>query len=277
MAGVRLPARKLTHDHSAVANRPPTLLEIALRRERLSLAVVLVGIPLACWIWIVVMARDMYGPMTGSSAWMMTLVWDAPRLLLLWVMWAAMMAGMMLPSAAPLVLLYAGAARRRASESRPTLAIHALAAGYLVVWACFSVGATILQRTLSRLLLLTPMMEPATPVAGAVVLLIAGVYQLTPLKRVCLHACRSPLAFLTHQWRPGVSGAFRMGVEHGLYCLGCCWALMLLLFAGGVMNLAVIVALTAWVIVEKLAPFGEQSARVSGALLIALAGWILFR
>jgi predicted metal-binding membrane protein len=121
------------------------------------------------------------------------------------------------------------------------------------------------------------MMEPATPVAGAVVLLIAGVYQLTPLKRACLHACRSPLAFLTRQWRLGVSGAFRMGVEHGLYCLGCCWALMLVLFAGGVMNLAVIVALTVWVVVEKLAPFGEQSARVSGALLIALAGWILFR
>jgi predicted metal-binding membrane protein len=253
------------------------MLETALRHDRLSLAVVLIGIPLACWLWIVTMARDMYGPMTGSSAWMMSMVWDTPRLLLLWAMWAAMMAAMMMPSAAPLVLLYAMSARRRGHESRPALAIYALAAGYLVVWGSFSVGATALQRGLSRLLLLTPMMEPATPVAGAVVLLIAGLYQLTPLKRACLRACRSPLDFLMRDWRMGPSGAFQMGLRHGLYCLGCCWALMLLLFAGGVMNLAVIVALTAWVIVEKLAPFGEQSARVSGALLVVVAGWMLFR
>ena len=266
----------MTHDSRPVASRA-TLVEIALRHDRVTLAVVLIGIPLACWLWIVVMARDMYGAMTGPSAWMMSVVWDVPRLLLLWAMWAAMMAAMMLPSAAPLVLLYAGAARRRADEARPALAIYALAAGYLIVWASFSVLATLLQRVLSRVLLLTPMMEPATPLVGAVLLLVAGGYQLTPLKQVCLHACRSPLAFLMRRWRRGVAGACRMGIEHGAYCLGCCWGLMLVLFAGGVMNLGVIVALTVWVIVEKLAPFGEQSARIGGALLMASGVWLLLR
>jgi predicted metal-binding membrane protein len=174
------------------------------------------------------------------------------------------------------VLLYAGTARRRPDAGGAALRVYLLAAGYLAVWAVFSVGATALQRLLARLLLLTPMMEPATPVAGAAILAIAGLYQLTPLKRVCLRACRSPLAFLTQHWRTGRAGAFRMGVEHGLYCLGCCWAMMLLLFAGGVMNLAVIIALTVWVIVEKLAPFGERSAPVSGALLLGTAAWMVW-
>jgi predicted metal-binding membrane protein len=115
------------------------------------------------------------------------------------------------------------------------------------------------------------MMEPATPAAGALVLAIAGVYQLTPLKSACLRVCRSPLSYLLQHWRSGAAGAFRLGVRHGAYCVGCCWALMLLLFAGGVMNLVVIVALTVWVLVEKFAPFGEQTARVSGVALLALA------
>jgi predicted metal-binding membrane protein len=106
-------------------------------------------------------------------------------------------------------------------------------------------------------------------------LLIAGVYQMTPLKQVCLRSCRSPLSFLMRRWRSGWIGAYRMGVEHGAYCLGCCWALMLLLFAGGVMNLAVIAALTAWVLVEKLLPMGEHAARASGVLMIGTGVWML--
>jgi predicted metal-binding membrane protein len=124
---------------------------------------------------------------------------------------------------------------------------------------------------------LTPMMEPATPIVAAIILGIAGVYQFLPIKFTCLQACRSPIAFFTQHWRPGIAGAFRMGVRHGLYCLGCCWALMLLLFAGGVMNLLVIVALTVWVIVEKTAPFGEKGARAMGAVLIGMAVWMLVR
>jgi predicted metal-binding membrane protein len=152
-----------------------------------------------------------------------------------------------------------------------------MAAGYLLIWALFSVGATVLQRVLSSALVLTPMMEPATPMAAAAVLAIAGLYQLTPLKSACLRVCRSPLSYLLQHWRSGASGAFRLGLHNGAYCLGCCWALMLLLFVGGVMNLVVIVALTVWVLVEKFAPLGEQTARVSGVALVALAAWMVAR
>ena len=132
-------------------------------------------------------------------------------------------------------------------------------------------GATALPRLLAVGAALRQRRGPATPLAGGVGLAIAGLYQLTPLKNACLRVCRSRLAYLLQQWRSGAVGAFRLGVEHGAYCLGCCWALMLLLFAGGVMNLVVIVALTLWVLVEKFAPLGEQTARVSGAALLALA------
>ena len=248
-----------------------TLLETALRHDR-ALMAVLVLVTLACWMWIALMAHDMYGSMRGASAWMMTNDWDVTHLLLLWAMWAAMMTAMMLPTAAPLVLLFAGALRGR-REHDATLRIYALASGYLVVWAAFSVGATLLQRTLASTLALTPMMEPAQPIIAAALLALAGVYQLTPVKRACLRVCRSPLSFLVQHWRGGSLGAMRLGVDHGLHCLGCCWALMLLLFAGGVMNLVVIVALMLWVLAEKLLPYGEQTARVSGIVLLALAGW----
>lgn len=253
-----------------------TLLELAMKHERPVTATLLVLVPLASWTWIAVMARDMYGTMLGSSAWMMTGTWDVPHLLLLWAMWAVMMTAMMLPSAAPLILLYAGALRTRA-EANAGRQLYAMGAGYVLVWALFSIGATVLQRVLSSTLVLTPMMEPATPVAAAAVLAIAGIYQLTPLKAACLRVCRSPLSYLLQHWRSGAGGAFRLGVDHGGYCLGCCWALMLLLFAGGVMNLVVIVALTAWVLVEKFAPFGEQTARASGVALLALAVWTVSR
>jgi predicted metal-binding membrane protein len=254
-----------------------SLIEVALGHQRRTFALLLLGLPLACWLWVVTMARDMYGPMTGSAAWMMTATWDLPHMLLLWAMWAAMMAGMMLPSAAPIVLLYARAARQRSGTRLATGSIYGLAGGYIFVWALFSVGATILQRALSTWQLLTPMMEPSTRLAAAGLLLVAGLYQLTPLKRACLRSCRTPIAFLASRWRSGVTGAMQMGAEHGAYCLGCCWALMLLLFAGGVMHLAVVVALTVWVAIEKLAPFGEQSARIGGALLLLAAGWTFFR
>lgn len=253
-----------------------TLLESALKHERVVTATLVIVIPLACWTWIAFMAIDMYGSMQGSSAWMMTADWDAAHVLLLLAMWAVMMTAMMLPSAAPLVLLYAGALRTGgdAGVARKT---YAMAAGYLFVWVLFSVLATALQRGLSALLVLTPMMEPATPWAAAALLAIAGVYQLTPLKRACLRVCRSPLAFLLQHWPADTFAAFGLGARHGAYCLGCCWALMLLLFAGGVMNLVVIAVLTLWVLAEKLAPFGEQTAKASGVALLAIALWAAIR
>ena len=211
------------------------------------------------------MARDMYGPMTGASAWMMTPTWDAPHLLLLWAMWAVMMTAMMLPSAAPMILLARGA-------GHPWL----VALGYVALWRS---SASVRPRSSGhwQVVILNPMMEVASPEAGAILLAIAGIYQLTPLKQACLTTCQSPMAFLTRRWRSGPLGAFRMGAEHGIYCVGCCWALMLLLFAGGVMNLTVIVALTLFVAFEKLVPLGAWGSRVSGVLLIAAAVWMLSR
>ncbi|MCC6194385.1 MAG: DUF2182 domain-containing protein [Burkholderiales bacterium] len=256
-------------------SRRGSLLEIALHHER-AVTSVLVLVTLASWTWIAAMAHDMYGSMQGASAWMMTQEWDAARLALLWAMWAVMMTAMMLPSAAPLVLLFAAGLRARDDE-RASRKVYALAGGYLLVWGAFSVAAVILQRMLASLLLLTPMMEPATRTVAALLLALAGIYQLTPLKRACLRVCRSPLSFLMQRWRPGTSGALRLGVAHGFYCLGCCWALMLLLFAGGVMNLFVIVALMLWVLAEKFLPFGEKTAIASGIALVVLAGVIALR
>src|SRR5687768_2667370 len=201
--------------------RPPTVIESGLRYNRTAAVVLMIVLPLVSWMWIVVMARDMYGPMTGASAWMMTAVWDVRHLALLWAMWAVMMLGMMLPSASPMLLLYGGIARRSApAASAASGQIYAFAAGYLVVWAVFSVGATALQRLLSTLLFVSPMMEARGPVVGAVLLFIAGAYQLTPIKQACLRTCQSPLGFLMSRWRPGVAGAFRMGLEHGALCVG---------------------------------------------------------
>ena len=243
-------------------------------RDRVVVLVGLAAVTALCWAWIIPMARDMYGPMSGLSAWMMTDTWDRSHLFLLWAMWAVMMAGMMLPTAAPMLMIYAATARRAGAEPLAMLRVGAMAGGYLATWSAFSVGATLLQRLLSQRLLLTPMMESARPSATAWLLLLAGIYQFTPLKTACLTTCRSPLSLIMQHWRSGASGAFRMGVEQGLYCLGCCWALMLLLFAGGVMNIGVIAALTALVMVEKLTRVGPQAARASGLALIGWAIWL---
>jgi predicted metal-binding membrane protein len=248
-------------------------IESAARHPRAAVLLLLVVTLVPAWAWIAAMAVNMYGSMQGAAAWMMSSTWDWPRVFLLWAMWAVMMAAMMLPAAAPILLLYAGSVRTRGAG---VAGLWLLAAGYVGVWAAFSVAVTALQRMLASMLLLTPMMEPSSARAGSVVLVVAGLYQLTPLKQACLRVCRSPLSFLIQRWRTGRAGAFLMGVEHGLYCLGCCWALMLLLFAGGVMNLTVILALTVWVVVEKVTPFGELGARFAGIALIGTAAWMVY-
>jgi predicted metal-binding membrane protein len=185
-------------------------------------------------------------------------------------MWTAMMVGMMLPSAAPTLLLYGRVVRGTAHRSQK---VGAFALGYAIVWLGFSVAAVFLQLWLRSHLMLSPMME----LSGAgtpVVMCLAGAYQLTRLKRTCLDRC-APAVFIAEHWRTGVNGALRMGVMHGAFCVGCCWALMLLLFAGGVMNLWVIAAIANFILIEKLTPLGLQDGRLSGALLMC-AGISIF-
>ncbi|HZF24974.1 MAG TPA: DUF2182 domain-containing protein [Steroidobacteraceae bacterium] len=250
-----------------------TALETTLKHDRWLTVAALTAVVLLCWLWIVPMARDMYGTMNGPAEWMMSGVWDWPRVLLLFAMWEVMMIGMMLPSAAPTLLLYAAVVRKSDPGAYAPARVYAFALGYLAVWTAFSAAVTPLQRMLSELTLLSPMMELQNRPLSAALLIIAGAYQLTAMKRSCLSQCRSPLHFIVDNFRGGPFGALRMGFEHGLYCLGCCWAVMLLLFVGGVMNLWVIAAIVLFILFEKLGPLGARTGRLSGALLILLGLW----
>lgn len=197
----------------------------------------------------------------------------AMSLILTFVMWAVMMAGMMLPSAAPAIVLYGSMVRKHAERDSALPATWTFAAGYLLVWTGFSLAAAALQAALEAAALMTPEMTVASAGLGALALIAAGVYQITPLKQACLHKCRHPLEFFMTRWRTGSTGALRMGLEHGAYCLGCCWALMLLLFVAGVMNLAWVALIAAFVFVEKLLPCGRLTSYAAG---VVLAGYGIF-
>jgi predicted metal-binding membrane protein len=187
---------------------------------------------------------------------------DGPGWPMVAAMWAAMMVAMMLPSAAPTILLYSQVHRHSlGSESSPPTS--AFLAGYLACWIAIALAATAFQLALGR-------MELENPIAAAGLLIAAGLYQLSPVKDACLSRCRSPAQFISRHYRPGASGAFRLGLLHGAYCVGCCWMLMALLFVGGVMNLLWIAGLTLLVAAEKLLPGGKWIARVAG---IAFIGW----
>ena len=251
------------------------MLETVLTRERWVVAAGLAGAIALSWLYLVPASRDMYGAMDGLSAWMMQADWDVRYFVLIFLMWFVMMIGMMLPSAAPAILLYATVMRNSAQAEAPVARTYAFAGGYLLAWAAFSLAATVLQRALAEAALLSMMMESSSPALGATLLIVAGIYQWTPLKEKCLTYCRGPAAFLAQNFRPGIGGALRLGVHHGLYCVGCCWALMLLLFFGGVMSLLWIGAITVFVLLEKLAPYGAQGGRLSGVLLMAMGLYVL--
>jgi predicted metal-binding membrane protein len=252
------------------------MLQALLARERTAVIAGLAGATALSWLYLVPVSRDMYGAMHGLSAWMMQADWDARYFVLIFLMWVVMMLGMMLPSAAPAILLYATVMRSSAQTEAPVARTYAFAGGYLLAWTGFSLVATLLQWALAEAGLLSMMMQTANPVFGAALLVTAGIYQWTPLKKKCLTQCRGPAAFLTQHFRPGIRGALALGAHHGLYCVGCCWALMLLLFFGGVMNLLWIAAITIFVLLEKLAPRGAQGGRLSGALLVAAGVGLLF-
>jgi predicted metal-binding membrane protein len=174
----------------------------------------------------------------------------------------------MVPTAVPMTLVYAAVARKAAVQSNPVAPTFVFVAGYIVIWSLFSVAATASQLELDRAALLSPMMVSNSVLLGSALLIGAGVYELTPLKHSCLRHCRAPAQFLSHNWRSGTIGAFRMGLRLGAYCLGCCWVLMGLLFVGGVMNLLWIAAISAFVLLEKILPFGHAAGWFAGAAMI---------
>jgi predicted metal-binding membrane protein len=184
-------------------------------------------------------------------------------------MWAVMMVGMMAGTAMPMLLLFAGAQAGRGQRGAPLGALI-FGLGYLTIWTGFSAFATFAQWALHKAAMLSPAMKTSSPRLAGVILLAAGAYQLTPWKGACLTHCRSPLGFLMTNWRDGKWGAIRMGLVHGAYCLGCCWALMCVLFVVGVMNLAWVAALTVFVLLEKIGPAGAIVARVAGAAIAVL-------
>jgi predicted metal-binding membrane protein len=248
------------------------------RRERLILGAGLLGVALLAWGYLVYEARRMNASgvcecmsmkMTGPDGG----AWPAATLLPLFLMWCVMMVAMMLPSAMPMVLTFAGVARNRQRLGRPFVPTAVFVSGYIAIWCAFSALAAVGQWLLHRQALLSASMATTSAIFGGVLLIVAGIFQFTPLKQSCLTRCRGPLEFILTRWREGRGGAFRMGLEHGAFCAGCCWALMALLFVTGVMNILWVAALTLLVCLEKILP---SRARVTFATGIILAGWGLF-
>jgi predicted metal-binding membrane protein len=249
-----------------------------LRRDRLILGAGLLALTLLAWAYLAYeahrmnvsgvcecMRMKMAGP-DGSS-------WPAVTLLPLFLMWCVMMVAMMLPSAMPMVLTFAAVTHNRQRQGRPYIPTALFVSGYVAIWCAFSAVAAVSQWLLHRQALLSASMATTSAIFGGMMLVGAGIFQFTPFKRSCLTRCRGTLEFILTRWREGRSGAFQMGLEHGTFCAGCCWALMALLFVAGVMNIFWVAALTALVFLEKILP---AQARVSLASGVALAGWGLF-
>jgi predicted metal-binding membrane protein len=248
-----------------------SVLEEVLRRDRLFVVSSLIAVVVLAWAYLLLgvgmSMHDMSMPMPGHHT-----MWTPGYTAVVLAMWAVMMAAMMLPSAAPMILLYGTIARRRQETGNAVAGAGVFGLGYLAVWAAFTLGAVALQFALDHAALLSPMMVVTSRVLSGLVLIAAGLYQWTALKQACLRRCRSPLEFIMTEWREGPSGAFAMGLRHGVFCLGCCWLLMLLLFVGGIMNMAWIAGIAAFVLVEKLAPAGHWIGRAAGVALVMWGG-----
>lgn len=233
------------------------------------------------WLYLLRFSASMTPQASAAAGGMAAMAMSAPApptaaaYPLIAAMWAVMMVGMMAPSAVPMILVFTAIRRQRVGS--PLLATAVFTSGYLVVWTIFAMAAAALQLELSRLAAVTPMMILSSRVVAAFLLIGAGVYEFTPLKEACLSNCQGPMTFIATRWRPGLLGGFVMGAQHGLYCLGCCWALMLLLFVGGVMNLIWVAALAAIVLVQKVAPRGLPVASLTGLTAIVAGLFLLVR
>ncbi|MBZ7923886.1 DUF2182 domain-containing protein [Ensifer adhaerens] len=286
-----------------------TALETLLRRDRAIVAAALVTLAAISWIYILWLASAMdmaaapasHGSMDMGSAMDMPMdmpmstpmetqkgamtsmsaatvgPWTAATFAYAFIMWAVMMVGMMVPSATPMILLYARVGRQAAQQGKPFAATGFFAIGYLSAWILFALVAVLGQWLLDRALLLTPALASASAVLSGIVLIAVGLFQFTPLKDRCLSQCQAPLLFIQNHggFRRKAVGAFGLGVRHGLYCVGCCWALMALLFVGGVMNVLWIAAIAIFVLAEKVVPGGRILSRIAGVALFLAGLWQL--
>lgn len=244
------------------------------RRDRFALWAMLLGVSAASWGYLFVDAWRMNHGRSCCVA--MAKGWRAEDVGMLFVMWSVMMVAMMTPTASPMVMTFAMVQRQRAAAARVVVPTGIFLSGYLLAWIVYSVPATALQWWLHQRALLSPDMVSTSKWLGGSVLLGAGVFQFTPMKRACLKHCRSPLDFILTGWREGTGGAMVMGLRHGLSCIGCCWVLMALLFVLGVMNLTWVAAITAFVILEKTVG-GKWVSAASGAVCIAWAVLAMIR
>ena len=241
------------------------MIAAVVRRDRIVVIAGLVLIAALAWAYLLAGAgMDMDMDMS------MPMPWTPFYGFVMFLMWWIMMIAMMLPSAAPMILLFATVNRNKRSRGSPIVPTGVFTLGYLVTWAGFSLAATLVHWLLDRSGLLSADMATAAGWLGGLILIAAGIYQMTPLKYACLRQCRNPFDFVVNCWRPGQWGAFRMGFSHGIYCVGCCWVMMGLLFYGGVMSLYWIVALSVIVLIEKVLPKGDQLGWLTGLVLI---GW----
>jgi len=273
---ISVPRPGKTAAHEGEAKLTAQFLSSVLRHDRAIVLLSLAAATLLAWAYLVLGAGIEMETMDMGGGQMMAMApeWTPAYGLVVFMMWAVMMVAMMLPSAAPVTLLVLSIARkRREAGAAPGISTAPFVFGYLAVWFAFSAAATILQWQLDAADLLSETMALGSRLVAGGVLIVAGIYQWTPLKHACLRHCRSPLEFILHHWRDTAPGAFLSGVRHGAFCLGCCWMLMALLFVGGIMNLAWIAAIALIVLLEKTLPWGGWMERATGTVLV---GWGAF-
>ena len=227
----------------------------------------LVGVSLVAWAYLISGVESFHGAEVGLPS---TELWTPRDFALVFLMWSIMMVAMMVPSASPMVVTYAAIRRKQHPDERAFGACVAFLLGYVILWTSFSALATLAQWGLQHAALISAAGASTNAIFAGALLLVAGVFQWTPWKQACLTHCRSPFLFIMTSWRDGTRGAFTMGLEHGVFCLGCCWALMALMFFAGVMNIFWLVALSLFVLVEKVVPAGDLLGRLAGAGMI---GW----
>ena len=249
-------------------------------RDRALVALSILTLCALAWVYLIYLVSEMPPMASGTVSMSMAMpaghAWGVPDFAAMFVMWSVMMVAMMLPSATPMIVLYEKVNRKRESRGKTRNPIALFIGGYLLIWIGFSVLATLMNWALHSGGLLSSMMGQVTPVVAGISLRAGGTYQWTTLKYACLTHCRSPVGFLMAHWHEGRWGAARMGAHHGLFCLGCCWLLMVLLFVLGVMNLLWIAVLTVFVLAEKVVPRGHLLGRIAGLLMIGWGGWLIF-